>query len=81
MIKSRKEYDILCVLKNKGCVDRLHSMSVYDLMDYEDGVFGCRTNINKLLAHLEQIGMISKGIMDSRAITWFITENGLKEIS
>ncbi len=68
---------ILSVLQQNEAVNRLSSMTIKEIASVED--LGIKENtIFKKIRILEQSGYIGRGLKESRADTFFITEDGIE---
>ena len=77
---NRVDYMILESLYVGGCKDRLHGMTITEILDDYEGSLGKRTTVWKKMQKLVSNGYLAKGILDDHADTYYLTEKSTKII-
>lgn len=75
---NRLDIIILQLLKSNNCNNKFSGMTIREMMSICD--MGCRNNIYIRLRKLLDENLISKGIIDNHADTYFITKKGLETL-
>ena len=74
---NRLGFVILSILRESKATGRLSSMTLKEIALAED--FGWKENtISKKIREFELSGYVGRGLKEGRAVTYFITEDGLE---
>ena len=76
---NRLGFLVLSILAKYEATDKLSSMSVREIAETEE--YGYRENtIYKKMKEFEELGYIDRGLLDGRAVTFYITDAGSRAL-
>ena len=75
---NRLDIILLQLLNSNNCNNKFSGMTIREMMSICD--MGCRRNIYLRLKNLLYYKLISKGIIDNHADTYYITKKGLETL-
>ena len=78
---NRLDLKILCILAKENCINELAGMTVDEINGYNNEVIASRVQVVKRIKLLVEKDYVKKGILDNKAITYFITKTGLETIN
>lgn len=75
------QFILLSVLEENGATSALKAMSSYDIQNEIDGLNYSTNYICRTLNAFQQHGLVRRGLNDRRAVTFFITKEGIDKIN